>query len=172
MLQINLIGLCVRLVLEVHGTENPPTRRPLINTWFWQETAINNHAKDRLGRMKSTNNQLEDSRTQKGTQVRTRHILVSVCAHVLRQCNPRFQRFPPQYTAQENTPQGGTQQQVIKLKPDPLHQTSENGPFDRTRPSFWSESSSGSCRQLHRLVAACSEMQSHALADLFETRLK
>ncbi|XP_036966863.1 insulin-like growth factor-binding protein 2-B [Acanthopagrus latus] len=76
-------GLDHQATNEVHGTENPPTRRPLINTWFWQETAINNHAKDRLGRMKSTNNQLEDSRTQKGTQ----------------------------YTAQENTPQGGTQQQ-------------------------------------------------------------
>lgn len=71
MLQINLIGSFVWLVVEVHGTENPPTRRPLINTWFWQETAINNHAKDRLGRMKSTNNQLEDGRTPKGTQVRT-----------------------------------------------------------------------------------------------------
>ncbi|XP_040005166.1 insulin-like growth factor-binding protein 2-B isoform X2 [Xiphias gladius] len=48
---------------EVHGTENPLTKRPAIDAWVWHETAIKQHMNERKTKMKT--NQLEDPRTQK-----------------------------------------------------------------------------------------------------------
>ncbi|KAM9851159.1 insulin-like growth factor-binding protein 2-B [Aulostomus maculatus] len=51
---------------EVHGTENPLTKRPTIDAWFWQETARKQHLNERKAKMKI--NQLEDPQTQKVPQ--------------------------------------------------------------------------------------------------------
>ncbi|XP_044221663.1 insulin-like growth factor-binding protein 2-B [Thunnus albacares] len=51
---------------EVHGTANPLTKRPAIDTWFWQESARKQHLNERKTKMKF--NQLEDPRTQRVPQ--------------------------------------------------------------------------------------------------------
>uniref|UniRef100_A0A3Q1I897 Uncharacterized protein n=1 Tax=Anabas testudineus TaxID=64144 RepID=A0A3Q1I897_ANATE len=48
---------------EVHGTENPHTKRPAIDTRIWQESARRQHQNERKTKMKT--NQLEDAQTQK-----------------------------------------------------------------------------------------------------------
>ncbi|XP_074551233.1 insulin-like growth factor-binding protein 2-B [Halichoeres trimaculatus] len=48
---------------EVHGTENPLTKRPAIDAWFWQEWARTQHLNERKTKMKI--NQLEDTRAPK-----------------------------------------------------------------------------------------------------------
>lgn len=49
---------------EVHGTENPLTKRPAIDAWFWQESARKNHQNELKAKMKK----IEDQRTQKTPQ--------------------------------------------------------------------------------------------------------
>ncbi|XP_039673929.1 insulin-like growth factor-binding protein 2-B [Perca fluviatilis] len=52
---------------EVHGTENPVTKRPpLAEAWIWQESARKQHLNERKAKMKTK--QLEDPRTQKVLQ--------------------------------------------------------------------------------------------------------
>ncbi|AWP12777.1 Insulin-like growth factor binding protein 2 isoform 5 [Scophthalmus maximus] len=51
---------------EVHGTENPLTKRPAIDSWLWQESARKQHLNERKTKMKT--NQLEDPRTPKMPQ--------------------------------------------------------------------------------------------------------
>lgn len=51
---------------EVHGTENPLTKRPAIDVWLIKDCAIRNHYNERNTKMKT--NQLEDQRTQKVPQ--------------------------------------------------------------------------------------------------------
>lgn len=51
---------------EVHGTENPLTKRPL-DASVWQESARMQHKNELKSKMRT--NQLEDPRTQKMTQV-------------------------------------------------------------------------------------------------------
>lgn len=64
------LNLCVCLVAEVHGTENPHTKRPAIDAWFWQESARKQHLNERKTKMKT--HQIEDPRTQKEPQVRSK----------------------------------------------------------------------------------------------------
>lgn len=52
--------------VEVHGTENPNTKRPAVDAWFWRESARNQHLNDRKAKMKT--DQLKDPRTQKVLQ--------------------------------------------------------------------------------------------------------
>uniref|UniRef100_A0A3B5BBV6 Insulin-like growth factor-binding protein 2-B n=1 Tax=Stegastes partitus TaxID=144197 RepID=A0A3B5BBV6_9TELE len=51
---------------EVHGTENPLTRRPAIDAWLWKESARKSLSNERKTKMKT--NQLEEQRTQKVPQ--------------------------------------------------------------------------------------------------------
>uniref|UniRef100_A0A3B5BJQ9 Insulin-like growth factor-binding protein 2-B n=1 Tax=Stegastes partitus TaxID=144197 RepID=A0A3B5BJQ9_9TELE len=53
-------------VAEVHGTENPLTRRPAIDAWLWKESARKSLSNERKTKMKT--NQLEEQRTQKVPQ--------------------------------------------------------------------------------------------------------
>ncbi|XP_034549888.1 insulin-like growth factor-binding protein 2-B [Notolabrus celidotus] len=48
---------------EVHGTENPLTKRPALDTWFWQELARTQNQRERKTKMKT--NQLEEPQTPK-----------------------------------------------------------------------------------------------------------
>ncbi|XP_054471200.1 insulin-like growth factor-binding protein 2-B [Anoplopoma fimbria] len=48
---------------EVHGTENPFTKRPAIDAWIWQESARKQALNERRTKMKT--NQLEDPRIQR-----------------------------------------------------------------------------------------------------------
>ncbi|XP_041806745.1 insulin-like growth factor-binding protein 2-B [Chelmon rostratus] len=50
---------------EVHGTENPLTKRPAIDTWYWQESAMKQHLNDLKSKMKA--DQPEELRIQKVT---------------------------------------------------------------------------------------------------------
>ncbi|KAM6934897.1 insulin-like growth factor-binding protein 2-B [Xenentodon cancila] len=52
-----------QLTNEVHGTQTPETKRPPIDSWFWQESAIRQHMHDLKTKMRT--NQLEDPRVQK-----------------------------------------------------------------------------------------------------------
>uniref|UniRef100_A0A3Q3E4P6 Thyroglobulin type-1 domain-containing protein n=1 Tax=Labrus bergylta TaxID=56723 RepID=A0A3Q3E4P6_9LABR len=45
------VCLCF-LVVEVHGTENPLTKRPAIDAWFWHESARKQHQNERNAKMK------------------------------------------------------------------------------------------------------------------------
>ncbi|XP_070693719.1 insulin-like growth factor-binding protein 2-B [Pempheris klunzingeri] len=51
---------------EVHGTENPLTKRPAMDAWAWQESAKKHYQIERKTRMKL--NQLEEPQTQKEPQ--------------------------------------------------------------------------------------------------------
>ncbi|XP_023278811.1 insulin-like growth factor-binding protein 2-B [Seriola lalandi dorsalis] len=51
---------------EVHGTENPLTKRPAIDAALWQESARQQYLNERKTKMKT--NQLEDPRTPKAPQ--------------------------------------------------------------------------------------------------------
>ncbi|XP_065818567.1 insulin-like growth factor-binding protein 2-B isoform X1 [Labrus bergylta] len=52
---------------EVHGTENPLTKRPAIDAWFWHESARKQHQNERNAKMKI--NQPEVLRIPKAPQV-------------------------------------------------------------------------------------------------------
>ncbi|KAG7502925.1 insulin-like growth factor-binding protein 2-B [Solea senegalensis] len=51
---------------EVHGTENPLTKRPPPDAWLWQESARKQHSNERKTKMRV--NQVEDTRTQTAPQ--------------------------------------------------------------------------------------------------------
>ncbi|XP_034417756.1 insulin-like growth factor-binding protein 2-B [Cyclopterus lumpus] len=65
---------------EVHGTENPFTKRPAADAWMWQESARKQHLNERKTKMKT--NQLEDPRTQKGLQSACQQELDSVLEEI------------------------------------------------------------------------------------------
>nr|XP_046260646.1 insulin-like growth factor-binding protein 2-B isoform X2 [Scatophagus argus] len=64
--ELDVTSLDNQATNEVHGTENPLTKRPAIDAWFWQESAIKHHLNERKTKMKT--NQLEDPRTQRAPQ--------------------------------------------------------------------------------------------------------
>lgn len=51
---------------EVHGTENPLVRRPAVDTWFWQDSALKQYMNERKSKMRT--NQLDESRGPKAPQ--------------------------------------------------------------------------------------------------------
>lgn len=61
-LHINCICFVCLFAAEVHGTENPLTRRPPLNPWMWQKSAIEQHLHERKTKMKLS---------QRVSQVRT-----------------------------------------------------------------------------------------------------
>ncbi|XP_031730936.1 insulin-like growth factor-binding protein 2-B [Anarrhichthys ocellatus] len=65
---------------EVHGTENPFTKRPAIDAWIWQESAKKQHLNERKTKMKT--NQLEDPRTHKVLQSACQQELDSVLEEI------------------------------------------------------------------------------------------
>lgn len=72
---------CVCLfAAEVHGTENPLTRRPIIDPFIWLESAVTKHVN--RGRAKMRKNDLEDPRTPKAPQVRTEDLFLLSLFHV------------------------------------------------------------------------------------------
>ncbi|XP_026150935.1 insulin-like growth factor-binding protein 2-B [Mastacembelus armatus] len=67
---------------EVHGTENPLTKRPTLDNWFWHESAKKQHQNERKTKMKT--NQLEDPRTQKMPQSACQQELDKVLEEIYR----------------------------------------------------------------------------------------
>ncbi|KAI3356534.1 hypothetical protein L3Q82_017738 [Scortum barcoo] len=62
----NTNGLCAFLVVEVHATDSPLTKRPALDARVWQESARKQYQNERKSKMRT--NQLEDTRTQKEPQ--------------------------------------------------------------------------------------------------------
>ncbi|XP_045910415.1 insulin-like growth factor-binding protein 2 [Micropterus dolomieu] len=58
--------VCTCLVVEVRGTESPLAKRPALDAWFWQESAMKQHQNERKTKMKT--NQLEDPQAQNRPQ--------------------------------------------------------------------------------------------------------
>ena len=58
------------LYAEVHGTENPLTKRPAIDAWSWQESARKQHMNERKSKMR-INPLVVDPRIPRVSQVRT-----------------------------------------------------------------------------------------------------
>lgn len=76
MLLINLFVFVVVVVVvaEVHATENPLTKRPAMDAWFWQDLARKQHQNERKTKMKL--NQLEEPQTQKVSEVGLTRLLM------------------------------------------------------------------------------------------------
>ncbi|KAF7216240.1 insulin-like growth factor-binding protein 2-B [Nothobranchius furzeri] len=54
-----------QVIYEVHGTENPPTKRPLLDTRFWHEMARKHHQNNINNRMRGNS---QEDRVQRGPQ--------------------------------------------------------------------------------------------------------
>lgn len=77
---------------EVHGTENPLTKRPAIDTRMWQESAKRQHLNERKTKMKT--NQLEDSQAQKVYQVRAKLFTFYLFIYFLKSENVKRTKWP------------------------------------------------------------------------------
>uniref|UniRef100_A0A3Q0QYV1 Insulin-like growth factor binding protein 2b n=1 Tax=Amphilophus citrinellus TaxID=61819 RepID=A0A3Q0QYV1_AMPCI len=87
---------------EVHGTENPLTRRPPLSPWIWQKSAIEQHLHERKTKMKIS---------QRVSQVRTK-----LCSYNLSACQLELDKVLEEIAKMTSEDNRGPLENLYELK--------------------------------------------------------